>query len=1029
MSKKSLLLVLAVGLYAISSAHAATIIWVSDNKTPDAVGVPADQGWVDLLVNNGYTVNLSFRNKEGRTLDATKLAALEAADLIIISRDTSSGDYDDGTEPAQWNSVTTPIIMQVAHIARSAHWGWLNTTSTNDSLQTMVAVEPSHYVFKGVNLDANNQVSALTIASSFASTTDAGNGTLIAKRADNNQVWIVEWQAGQEFYAGSGRSAGGPRMFFASSTNSGTDGRYNLTADGEKIFLNAVRYMLGETGKALEPDPAGAEEDVVRDVVLSWTPGENVAAANGHILYLSETKDDVINGIGGITLSMNSYTVPQRLRFGTKYYWRVDQVEAAPSSKVNRGDVWSFTTEPVTYLVTNIQATASSSANADAVPAKTVDGSGLTQAADGRWVHGIDEKTMWQSALTQTLPATIAFEFDRVYKLQQMKVWNHNTTNEPAFGLGAKEVTIEIADSNSGPWTLLADVTLNKAPGLPDTPATDTIPMNGVMASNVRLTIHSNHGTVVSMPAAGLAEVQFFYIPVAPRELEPADGTALTGTEVTLAWRSGREAAQHKVYIDVNDNRASVENSSPTALVATVPAQGSYASYTASGLNLAQTYVWKIAEVNTVETPAVHDSPIRSFTTPAFGLVDDMESYQNVEYMEIWAAWLDGTEFGTNDPTNGSVVGADPAMGDYSPAAGRNGGQSLPIWFTNTAAAPKSEAVCNSPFGDWTGSGIKSLSLWFRGDLANSGSGRLYVKINNGAPIYYDGDPTDLAKASWRPFNIDLSKVAGTLKSITKLTIGVEGVGAKGVVYVDDIRLYPLTPEYTTPVQPGTANLLAYYDFEGNANDRSGHGLNGTVVDGQLASPGKLGQGLGLQVNDAGYADLGNPALLDFSTGDWTLAAWFKTAITGTGDANKGTIVGKGGDNTGGKRYALIMSEEVEGIVTLVCDDDVTKELARSTTTTNDDQWHFVVGLREGTAIKIYIDGYLEGTEPVDAAYDLSGTTQHNAYIGAMTDNRDGTLYKTFIGSIDEVRIYNRALSEGEIAGLAGKTGRVPKPF
>ncbi len=53
----------------------------------------------------------------------------------------------------------------------------------------------------------------------------------------------------------------------------------------------------------------------------------------------------------------------------------------------------------------------------------------------------------------------------------------------------------------------------------------------------------------------------------------------------------------------------------------------------------------------------------------------------------------------------------------------------------------------------------------------------------------------------------------------------------------------------------------------------------------------------------AGYVDLGNPPALNFGTGDWTVTAWFKTAMTGTGDANKGTIYAKGGDSTGGKRY------------------------------------------------------------------------------------------------------------------------------
>jgi hypothetical protein len=168
---------------------------------------------------------------------------------------------------------------------------------------------------------------------------------------------------------------------------------------------------------------------------------------------------------------------------------------------------------------------------------------------------------------------------------------------------------------------------------------------------------------------------------------------------------------------------------------------------------------------------------------------------------------------------------------------------------------------------------------------------------------------------------------------------------------------------------------------------------------------------------------------LDFSTGDWTLAAWYKTAITGTGDANKGTIIAKGGDTAGGHRYALIMSETTEGMVSLITDDDVTKYVVDSTSKTNDDKWHFVVGQREGATLRIYIDGVLEGTTAATATYSLAGTKQHNAYIGAVTDHTNNVLYKLYNGMIDDVQIYNKALSEGEILWLAGQTTPVAKPF
>jgi len=96
-----LLLLPAFGLTA--PVQATTIIWVSDNKTQTSP--TADQGWVDLLRNNGYIVD--YKGEDGstdrlywRTLDAGKIAELNAADLVIVSRDSDSGQYDDGTEPA-----------------------------------------------------------------------------------------------------------------------------------------------------------------------------------------------------------------------------------------------------------------------------------------------------------------------------------------------------------------------------------------------------------------------------------------------------------------------------------------------------------------------------------------------------------------------------------------------------------------------------------------------------------------------------------------------------------------------------------------------------------------------------------------------------------------------------------------------------------------------------------------------------------------------------------------------------------------
>ena len=86
-----------------------------------------------------------------------------------------------------------------------------------------------HPILKGITLDGNNEVAVMEGDDTSVTThTDPGNGTLIAERADNGGVWIVEWEAGQEFYSGSGEIAGGPRLWYAAGgQGDNLDGLYN----------------------------------------------------------------------------------------------------------------------------------------------------------------------------------------------------------------------------------------------------------------------------------------------------------------------------------------------------------------------------------------------------------------------------------------------------------------------------------------------------------------------------------------------------------------------------------------------------------------------------------------------------------------------------------------------------------------------------------------------------------------------------------------------------------------------------------
>lgn len=221
MYRKLIFLTLAFAFCLTSLANAANIIWVSDFYDDKGDGAPDDQGWVALLEAQGHTVDYTMGASAGdgywRELDDSKIAALNAADLIIISRNSSSGDYDDGDEPAQWNSVTTPLMLHTAWIVRSSRWKWLDTTTLLDISDVVVDIlAADHPIFAGVASPVQVTDGAVGLLTAPDITgVDAGNGTLLAKVADVDVACIIEWEAGVEFYPGSGEIAGGPRMFFA----------------------------------------------------------------------------------------------------------------------------------------------------------------------------------------------------------------------------------------------------------------------------------------------------------------------------------------------------------------------------------------------------------------------------------------------------------------------------------------------------------------------------------------------------------------------------------------------------------------------------------------------------------------------------------------------------------------------------------------------------------------------------------------------------------------------------------------------
>ena len=204
--------------------------------------------------------------------------------------------------------------------------------------------------------------------------------------------------------------------------------------------------------------------------------------------------------------------------------------------------------------------------------------------------------------------------------------------------------------------------------------------------------------------------------------------------------------------------------------------------------------------------------------------------------------------------------------------------------------------------------------------------------------------------------------------------------------------------------------LLAYYALNGNANDSSGNANHGTLAGG-ANTPTSTTDRYG-NVNSAYSFDGGDhislPNMLpNFENG--TFAAWIKINTPNAG--SPGTIISKPrGSGLSGLNLRVHQDPDNAQL-------ELHNGAASSSTGTanlEDGKWHHLVGTVDGSRTRIYVDGVLVDNDAFVAAG--SSSTQ------PLAIGRDsGPGGRTFNGLIDEVRIYNRALSNVEVATLTGR--------
>ncbi len=278
----------------------------------------------------------------------------------------------------------------------------------------------------------------------------------------------------------------------------------------------------------------------------------------------------------------------------------------------------------------------------------------------------------------------------------------------------------------------------------------------------------------------------------------PANGAVDVKQTQIITWSPGVYAASHQVYFGTDEN--AVKNADTGSPEYKGTGDLGAESYDPGMLEWDTAYYWRIDEVNNTNPDSPWTGILWSFTTANFLVVDDFESYNDLDPADldsnrIFNVWIDGYD----DPTNGSLVGYDtPPFAEQTIV--HSGNQSLPLYYDNSVGYSEATLTLTYP-RDWTEKGVTTLTIWFRGNSANAAEA-LYVALNGNAIVTND-NPNAAQITTWTEWNIDLQAFADqgvNLANVNTIALGLGNrnnplAGGSGTMYFDDIRLYPPPPE------------------------------------------------------------------------------------------------------------------------------------------------------------------------------------------------------------------------------------------
>jgi hypothetical protein len=522
----------------------------------------------------------------------------------------------------------------------------------------------------------------------------------------------------------------------------------------------------------------------------------------------------------------------------------------------------------------------------------------------------------------------------------------------------------------------------------------------------------SGDGIVDTDDLAVLANFWLECLVFAASSPSPGDNESdVSPSDVLLSWSAGERAVYHDVYFGTDPNLVADANYQSAEFMATV----SDVNFSLGSLEPETYYYWRIDEIGLSNCFARGNvwsfrtkvlSEFRASNPDPGDAAQDIHPYTSLSWTAGYGALSHDVYFGTNVVNvDNATVDSDEYMGNFDVTMYDPCGLELDmtyywridesntllgtvkgdIWSFETRELSDLMASNPVPADGAEGVGLNTFLEFTAGYWALSHDiylGTDFDDVNAASP---DSDEYmgNFDVTMYDPCGLDFGRVYFWRIDEETAICGM----VKGNVW-----------SFTT------TKLVGWWELEDGfgsiAHDSSGYGNDGTLVGEPNWVAGIIGAGA---VDCNGEGDYISISSINALTGNnVTIAAWINGDNFQPGGWNFNPIVTQ--YNLSGQGYYLYVRGNDNKPALYFNNFEAVSSSPIST-----GQWYYIVGTYDGVELKIYVDGNLKGTS---TATGLSGV-EHNCYIGY-----DAADDYYFNGTIDDVQIYDRALSDESVLTL-----------